>query len=626
MKKISLLLSAALLCLLLAIGITAAAMPTLTGNAVAYVAYHSGAGGNDENTGLTVDAPRKTLASALELLPSEGGTVVVKNKVYIGGDYTMPAYSGALLITSDYGDVDYTSTSLAGAAANGVTNNVFKMAAGATLTFTSDTILDNLVLYNEYAKYNTLRVTNGATLVIGEGVVCPGNPDLYSPAYMAIEVDRGATVILNGGTFSSIRGEGTCINNGATISNMPRDCDRVVVYISYGSGSDTNDGLSATSPKQTMAMTGTIGAAALLKNGGGILVATGKIFLGASCSLPNCKGTVRITSKNGDRDYLDIYPTYNPATSLKMAAGAVLTLQSDVILENLVLFNEYSAANTIKVTNGATLVVGSNVICMTNPNLSTPTYMNIEVEKGATVILKSGIFGNVTGEGRILNSGATIFNHTHAKNAGLTTAEATCTESGRIEYACKTCSYSMGTDTIAALRHDYDLSVAEVPATCTAPGTTAIYICSRCFNERGGGEIPATGHSPGGWVVTVAPQPGVYGQETCYCTRCNTPLETRQTAMLPTVQEQYMIQVLVLSALLKSDYTVRFDTRGGSAIPSQKLESGERVTMPQMPVRDGYVFDGWYSDAALWFPYDFSKSVRKNMTLHAKWVPSNTPT
>lgn len=463
MRKFSFLFLTALVSLLLAMSLAAAEIPPLGSDAAVFVAYQSGAGGDDANDG-TIDAPRKTFSKALALLPDEGGTIVVKNKLFIGGNYTIPARSGAVYITSAYGGIDYTDTELAGADTYGQTNNVVKMAAGATLTFASDTVLDNIVLYNEYSKFNTLRVTNGATLVIGENVYCPESNWLPSPVYMAIEVEAGSTVILNGGVFSSITGEGTCINSGAEIINRPVESSDTLVYINYGAGKDTNDGLTPATAKKTMAMTATTGAAALLKENGGTLVATGKIFLGGSCALPVCKKTVRITSNDGKTNYLNGEPANNPATALKMAKGAVLTLQSDVILDDLILFNEYAAHNTIKVTNGATLLVTAKVDCVPSTLSTDPIYMNIEVEKGSTVILEGGTWNDVTGEGRILNYGAELIAHEHEKNSGLVTKEPTCTETGTIVYACKTCHYGMGTETLGTTDHNFGAWEVTTPA------------------------------------------------------------------------------------------------------------------------------------------------------------------
>lgn len=67
-------------------------------------------------------------------------------------------------------------------------------------------------------------------------------------------------------------------------------------------------------------------------------------------------------------------------------------------------------------------------------------------------------------------------------------------------------------------------------------------------------------------------------------------------------------------------HTVTFNTGEGSAVDSQVVADGAKATKPADPTWDGYVFAGWYADADLKSPYDFSTSVTKDLTLYAKWV------
>ena len=67
-------------------------------------------------------------------------------------------------------------------------------------------------------------------------------------------------------------------------------------------------------------------------------------------------------------------------------------------------------------------------------------------------------------------------------------------------------------------------------------------------------------------------------------------------------------------------HTVTFNTGEGSAVDAQVVADGAKATKPADPTRDGYVFAGWYADADLKSPYDFSASVSEDLTLYAKWV------
>lgn len=68
--------------------------------------------------------------------------------------------------------------------------------------------------------------------------------------------------------------------------------------------------------------------------------------------------------------------------------------------------------------------------------------------------------------------------------------------------------------------------------------------------------------------------------------------------------------------------TVRFDSAGGSSVPSQTIELGGTVKKPADPKKDGYIFKGWYSNGKEW---DFEKTVVvKTTVLTAKWEINNS--
>lgn len=61
----------------------------------------------------------------------------------------------------------------------------------------------------------------------------------------------------------------------------------------------------------------------------------------------------------------------------------------------------------------------------------------------------------------------------------------------------------------------------------------------------------------------------------------------------------------------------------GSQIFIQQVEKNKLAGKPNNPVKDGYVFSGWYSDADLINKYDFSVPVTSDITLYAGWVQNN---
>ena len=69
----------------------------------------------------------------------------------------------------------------------------------------------------------------------------------------------------------------------------------------------------------------------------------------------------------------------------------------------------------------------------------------------------------------------------------------------------------------------------------------------------------------------------------------------------------------------KKEFTITFDTQGGSEITPITIRSGESLTLPKTPTKEGYVFDGWYLDSNCIEEYEDSYVVSKNITLYAKW-------
>ena len=58
------------------------------------------------------------------------------------------------------------------------------------------------------------------------------------------------------------------------------------------------------------------------------------------------------------------------------------------------------------------------------------------------------------------------------------------------------------------------------------------------------------------------------------------------------------------------EYTVVFETSGGTAIQSLTLNYQDMITEPADPQKEGMVFDGWYSDENCTIPFvDFDKAI-----------------
>lgn len=69
-------------------------------------------------------------------------------------------------------------------------------------------------------------------------------------------------------------------------------------------------------------------------------------------------------------------------------------------------------------------------------------------------------------------------------------------------------------------------------------------------------------------------------------------------------------------------YTVTFDSDGGSDVPAQTVESGKTAVEPRSPTKQGHNFVAWYNGNT---EFNFKTPVTSDLTLKAKWTPTDSP-
>jgi uncharacterized repeat protein (TIGR02543 family) len=70
-----------------------------------------------------------------------------------------------------------------------------------------------------------------------------------------------------------------------------------------------------------------------------------------------------------------------------------------------------------------------------------------------------------------------------------------------------------------------------------------------------------------------------------------------------------------------TQYTITFDTHGGSAVTALMGNMGTPVAKPADPTRADYTFAGWYSAAGGGTQYAWPHTLTGNVTMHAQWTP-----
>lgn len=118
-------------------------------------------------------------------------------------------------------------------------------------------------------------------------------------------------------------------------------------------------------------------------------------------------------------------------------------------------------------------------------------------------------------------------------------------------------------------------------------------------------------HTWDGGNVTVEPTTEQKGTMVYTCTVCRR-------------EKTESINELVVG----TEYTITFDSKGGSAVQPIKASAGAAITAPTDPTKDGFVFAGWYestdggttlSDMA----FSFSYMPARVFTLYAKWATAD---
>ena len=173
---------------------------------------------------------------------------------------------------------------------------------------------------------------------------------------------------------------------------------------------------------------------------------------------------------------------------------------------------------------------------------------------------------------------------------------------------------------------------------CTTPGNieyytdgTNFYKCSKKGNYKAISPedtvIPATGHS---YEEPIWNWSSNYDSATAslICKKCQylylsaadvTSTDTGRNiihnAHITFEQNEYNNSV--------TTSTVSFNTQGGSTIPPQTVVLGEMAVRPDTPTKEGYNFDGWFLNNAI---YNFNTAVVENITLTANWKENITYT
>ncbi len=95
---------------------------------------------------------------------------------------------------------------------------------------------------------------------------------------------------------------------------------------------------------------------------------------------------------------------------------------------------------------------------------------------------------------------------------------------------------------------------------------------------------------------------------------------TKKTKIICGVISGIIVIVLAILFFLKGcakEFTVSFDSNGGSLINNIDVKENEKINKPSDPTKKGSIFAGWYYHDEL---FDFNTKITEDITLVARWI------
>ncbi|MBQ2768025.1 MAG: S-layer homology domain-containing protein [Clostridia bacterium] len=84
-------------------------------------------------------------------------------------------------------------------------------------------------------------------------------------------------------------------------------------------------------------------------------------------------------------------------------------------------------------------------------------------------------------------------------------------------------------------------------------------------------------------------------------------------------KDRYTATADNITVTVSNNCSVVFDSRSGSAVPSQTVALNTPIVKPTDPTRQGYTFTGWYTDVDCTTLWLFDQGVSANLHLYAGW-------
>lgn len=81
---------------------------------------------------------------------------------------------------------------------------------------------------------------------------------------------------------------------------------------------------------------------------------------------------------------------------------------------------------------------------------------------------------------------------------------------------------------------------------------------------------------------------------------------------------------ITLYPVVANAHWITYHSQGGSLVEPAYVLAGDTTVRPEDPTRQGYSFDGWYTNEECTIPFTFGNELNENVDLYAKWNPQQS--
>ena len=191
-------------------------------------------------------------------------------------------------------------------------------------------------------------------------------------------------------------------------------------------------------------------------------------------------------------------------------------------------------------------------------------------------------------------------------------------------------AYSLNSNSVKEGNPVWSQGADGYPVFADADGSNAVYRIIAPTGPLEGGSFALSAYYPNAGstvTVTLSPESGYIPILTSVRNSNGDRVEVTgegNTYSFTMPKEDVNLRIAFGEDLLEGPFTIAFDTNGGTPVASQEVLKLEKAQEPSAPVKQGFLFIGWYLDASFKQEYDFDTRIIKDYTLFARWKSENS--